>query len=1081
MTDSPFRRRASRHGLILPAVLLVALAAAAGAQPIEVSGLSTDALVVYDSDAVPHIMSDSDHDTFLLLGYVHAQDRFFQMDTLRRTFSGTLAELVGSSALASDVQFRTFGLRRAAEESLAGYQQAGLNETLAMLDAYAAGVNAYLRTHPLSPEYAGLELTQAEPWTPLDSVVLMKGLAFGLSFDLLELDYTVKAGAYTAAGAVGGFDGMALLFDDVERSAPTDPTVSVPEAKSAAAAAHRAWRVPDARAAELAKRYLDRVSDIPMLKSALSPREAGTGSNWWVLAGEHTESGHPMLANDPHLAMDTPATFYEAHFLPSAVEDTPPPSPKAGGNGALNAYGVSFPGLPALPHGCNTEICWGSTYNALDVTDVYQETLVIDPATGVPTHTVWEDGQEPLVMIPQTYLVNQLGDGELDNPVDSGIGPLDGGLIFIVPRRNNGPIISVDASQLPVIGLSVQYSGWRSTLELEAFRRWLRTDNIDDFVAALQYFDVGSQNWVYADVHGDIGYFTSAELPLREDLQNLGFPDGGVPPFMIRDGTHALRHEWLPLQNPQPQQSLGYEVLPYAEMPQVRNPAMGYVVNANNDPIGNTLDNNVLNELRPGGGVFYLAPGYSDLRVGRIARMMEALLDGGGKAGVDDLKAMQANNQLLDAELLAPFLVDAFANASAADAPASLQALAGDAGIAEAIGRLAAWDYSTPTGIAEGYDPGDDPTNLPAPSAEEVASSVAATLFSVWRGQMVASVIDGTLTNLGLGDYLPGSVLAHRALAHHLMSFDTNQGIGASGVDFFAAAGDGTLSPEQERDLILLENLRAALDLLASDEFGPAFHNSTDQDDYRWGYLHRIEFDHLLGDPFSVPAAGGFDHLAADLPGVACAGGYEAVDASAHSPRADGVNDFMFGAGPVRRFVGVLDPGGIDAYQILPGGQSGVPGSPHYASQLGRWLTNDYHPVRFNAGDVMADAVVQQPFDPACRASATTMCLRSYRFKVELAWNIPAFGDNPAGVVPGVSNTSGNFYFFDPENWEMLVKVLDGCSINGHYWFFLSAATDVGWELMIEDTASGQSRSHSSPFGQLASPVADTAAFSTCP
>ncbi len=1072
MTDMSIRRSAATpRWLILLGLLTLGLATAAGAQ-IEVSGLSTDALVVFDSDGVPHIMSDSDHDTFLLLGYLHARDRFFQMDTLRRTFSGTLAELVGSSALASDVQFRTFGLRRAAEESLAGYEAAGLDDTLAMLDAYAAGVNAYLRTQPLPPEYAGLELTQAAPWTPLDSAVMMKGLAFGLSFDLLELDFTVKAAVYTVAGAVAGFDGMALLFDDLERSAPTDPTVSIPQAKSAAAAPRRAWRAPDAGTVKLAQRYLERAAEVPMLKSALAPRAAGTGSNWWVLAGEHTDSGFPMLANDPHLALDTPMTFYEAHFLPAAADG------KAGG--ALNAYGVTFPGLPALPHGCNTEICWGSTYNALDVTDVYQEVLVIDPATGLPTHTVWEDQQEPLVMIPQTYLVNQVGDGEPDNLADAGIGPLEGGLTLIVPRRNNGPILQVDTSLLPVTGLSVQYSGWRSTLELEAFRRWLRTDNIDDFVDALQYFDVGSQNWVYADVHGDIGYFTSGELPLREDLQTLGYPDGGVPPFMIRDGTHTLRHEWLPLQNPQPPQSLNYQVLPFAEMPQVKNPAAGYVINANNDPIGNTLDNDVLNELRPGGGVFYLAPGYSDLRVGRIARLMEALLDGGGKAGADDLKAMQANNQLLDAELLTPFLVAAFANASAAGAPAELQALAADAGVAEAIGRLAAWDFSTPTGIAEGYDPGDDPDNLPAPSAQEIASSVAATIFSTWRGQMVRSVVEDTVGNLGLGGYLPNSVLGHRALMHHLMSFDVNQGVGASGVDFFVA-GDGSLAPVEERDLILLENLRAALDLLAGDAFGPAFHHSTDQDDYRWGYLHRIEFDHLLGDPFNVPAAGGFEHVAADLRGVACAGGYEAVDASAHWPNADGVDDFMFGAGPVRRFVAVMDPSGIDAYQILPGGQSGVVTSPHYASQLGRWLTNGYHPVRFTAAAVIADAVVQQPFDPACRAGATTLCLRDYRFKVEVTWNVPAIGENPAGVVPGASNASGNFYFFDPENWEMLVKVLDGCSINGHYWFFLAAATDVGWELVIEDTASGELRSDASPFGHRAGPVIDTAAFATCP
>ena len=246
---------------------------------------------------------------------------------------------------------------------------------------------------------------------------------------------------------------------------------------------------------------------------------------------------------------------------------------------------------------------------------------------------------------------------------------------------------------------------------------------------------------------------------------------------------------------------------------------------------------------------------------------------------------------------------------------------AADPGVAEAVTRLMAWDFSTPTGIAAGYDPGDDPANLPQPGADEIAASVAATIWSVFRGQIVQNVIDGTLTAVGLGNFTPGSSLAYSALAHHLMTFDANQGVGASGVNFFP--GPAGFTPEQSRDLILLQNLRSALDLLAGDTFAPAFGNSTDQDDYRWGTLHRIELDHLLGGPFSIPPAGGFNHLAADLPGLARAGGYEAVDASSHSARADGLDEFMFGSGASRRLVGVLDPSGVQAEEIIPGGQDG--------------------------------------------------------------------------------------------------------------------------------------------------------------
>lgn len=394
---SPTRR------LVLGVLLLSILPATTlRAQPTELPGLGSDALVVYDDNGIPHICTGSDRDTYFMQGWDHAQDRFFQMDTLRRTFSGTLAELVGPAALGSDVQSRNFGLRRAAAETLAAAADQGLGEFLAMLAAYTQGVNAYLASHPLPAEYGPLEITQAAPWTPLDTLVMGKGLAFGLSFDLLELDLTIQAAAYGAAGQALGFDGLALVLEDVSRPAPFDPTLSIPGQPISVPDNSRptsaGLRAPDQRTADLARTYRDKVAEVPLLAKALERREHDQGSNWWMVSGGRSASGHAMLANDPHLVLNTPATFYEVHLISSdqpgcgLVTDAPVAGTAtafrpAGGDAAaakdghtgLNINGVSFAGTPGVVQGCNDHFCWGSTVNPMDVTDVFQEVLVVDP------------------------------------------------------------------------------------------------------------------------------------------------------------------------------------------------------------------------------------------------------------------------------------------------------------------------------------------------------------------------------------------------------------------------------------------------------------------------------------------------------------------------------------------------------------------------------------------------------------------------------------------------------------------------------------------------------------------------------
>jgi penicillin amidase len=948
------RRTFLRAGLrAISLGIAIGLAAqSAHAQSFTAPGLRAPGSITYDAEGVPVIQASNDYDVAFLQGYAHARDRYFQMDFNRRGASGTVAELVGPAGLANDVQIRTLGLRRAA---FATWQAMG-DETRGWLKAYADGVNFYRANNPLPPEYGALELTSVPPWSPVDSIVIGKALAFQLSFDL-DIDYTIKLGAYQQAGAAAGFNGAALFFEDTHRVQPPDGRVSIPAFSPSGAAAMQ--DVAGAKSTtqvvgevsselvELACAYRAKIASHPLIGPTLEQREERGASNWWLVSPGKSATGKALIANDPHLALDTPSIFYEAHIVST---DARYPNP-------LNATGASVPGTPGIIQGCTERFCWGSTVNPMDVTDTYQEQFVLN-TYGLPTHTIFRGVQEPVVTVLQVFNVNPL-DGVANNVrQDTSIGYLNGAVTVLVPRRNFGPVVQISGST----GLSVQYTGWGATFELESFRRINRARTLAEFRDALTYFDVGSQNFGYADVDGNIAYFTSAEMPIREDLQTINGVDG-APPFIIRDGTGAKKNEWLRASAPsQPNQTLPFDILKLGEMPNVSNPAAGYIANANNDPIGTTLDNNPFNQLRPGGGLYYLNPGYSSYRIGRIDRVMQALV-ARGNVTVAELRSLQANNELLDAELVAPHLINALNRGLANGAWPQLAALANNAAVDEAVKRIEDWNYSTPTGIRQGFDPGDNPANLPEPSNTDVRYAIAATLWATWRGQAVRAVVDGTLTRVGLTAQTPGSQESYTALKFMLDNFATRRGVGASGLNFFQVTGAPT--PEDARDFILLKSMQDALNLLASEGFSAAFGRSTNQNDYLWGKLHRIVFDHPLGGPFDLPGQGlyGFTNFSSALPGIPRSGGFEAVDASSHNSRANSVNGFMFTSGPARRFLGDMS-NPIAAQMILPGGQRAVLGDPLYASQLGRWLTNNYKPLNVTVASAIASPAATLNFTP---------------------------------------------------------------------------------------------------------------------
>lgn len=928
-----------------------------GTTVVRVAGLGEVGVVFRDTDGHPHIVAKHERDALFVQGWMHAEDRLFQIDVLRRQASGTLAELLGAAALNSDVELRTIGLRRAAErswEALSADARAGIT-------AYAAGVNAWVAAHSLPAEYAALELTRFEPWTPVDSVVIGKALAFSLSFDL-DIDATIDFLTYQGTGAALGFDGVALFFEDVFRSAPFDPAASMPDATggglpfiplppraasaSRAASAATVAQQPLAFSAAagdatdiassdvllaLARQYRERAERVPLLQATLDRSARTTGSNEWAVSGRLTKSGRPLMANDPHLQLGAPATFYDNHLFTL--------------DGKLNVIGSSVPGVPWVVQGQNRHYTWGTTTNGVDVTDTYQERVVPSVASPSGLATIYQGQPEAVIPIPLTFRYNLLGDGRADSALVAPPNSLVGSasippVALIVPRRNQGPIVNLDAANGTAI--SVQYTGFSGTRELDCFRDLNFGRSLEDFKAALQFFDFGSQNFSYADIRGNIAYFTTAEVPLREDLQANTVT--GVPPWFIRDGTGG--NEWIPAAARPADQAVPYAVLPFEELAQTVNPANGWFVNANNDPAGVTLDNNPLNQLRKGGqGLYYI--GYAldfGTRAGRITQALKARV-ARGRVDADDMQAIQADVVLLDAQVFTPYVVKAFENAAKSGASPQLQALAADPRVVEAIGRLRQWNYSTPTGVREGYDANDRDGIRRSPSDREVANSIAASIYSVWRSQAIKSIVDAPLAARGLDT--PGSGEAVKALRELLERFPERAGRGASGIDFFIVPG--VEEPEQRRDIRLLAALRTALDRLAGPDYAAAFGGSTDQGDYRWGRLHRVVMRNVLGGPFDVPPAGGaFPPSFTDLAGFATDGGFGVVDASSHSARADSSDAFMFGSGPVRRYVG--EPGrwagSIDGNTALPGGASGVLGDRFQLNLLGRWLTNDTYPLR---------------------------------------------------------------------------------------------------------------------------------------
>jgi len=935
---------------------------------LELPGLGARARVSFDEFGVPHVEAKTELDAFRVQGFLHARDRFFQMDWNRRAADGRLAEFSGHlDDLSHDASIRLLGLRAAAQRSLDALEP----RELAVLQAYADGVNAWLASNPLPPEYEAIEISVVPPWAPVDTLLLAKGFFATLNGPRIwEIDETDIYQGYVAAI---GPERAALLYpDEMGRFASWIPFATVPDALGLPLARRRTPARPVAlqlAGADLARTLHRRAAKGSFMAGELEHRDTGLGSNAWGVAGAHSATGMPLVAGDPHLGLTAPSAVYEIHLL---VDDDPE-------FGRLIATGGSMPGIPAMPLGGQTaRVAWAFTVFAPDISDVFRDRLVRgDP--GCPTRLCVRSAGalHGVEERPETYRWNLVSDGVLDNSADvtaslRGVAPqaVD---VLTVPFRSFGPIVEVTDRQVLSGGtatetdvLTLQWTGFHADRAARWLLDTLHARDVFEFGEAVRWLTWGGLHHVVGDVEGNLAYYAGGEIPLRTDLE-AGVPIDGMPPWWIRDGAGAAN--WIEDPARSQAQVLPFAVIPPAEMPHVVNPPAGFVVNCNEDASGFGLDNDLLNQARPSNpqAIHYLGDlGTRGLRNGRVTKLLRSKINAGERITLDDIKHIQADTVAVHAELFVPYLLRAFESARRPDAPQPLALPAGDPRVAEAMARLATWDFSHPTGIPEGYDAADvDGVRSAEVSDAEMRASVAATIYEAWLFELRARV-SATLEAAGIFPYSPLYALLY------ILQQAPFTGVGASGVDYFpeptalAAAAD-------RRDAVLLDALRDALDALAGPAFADAFEGSTTQDDYRWGKLHRIAAIHGLGGSASIPPAGGFEDLSPSLPGLARDGTWDTVNTGgvAGVPTS-AAGWFNAGKSPLSawRHVHALlraseSGSGVTGFAATSGGASGNPDDPSYTSQLGLWLTSDYHAVPMTSRDVRAAAKRVEIFEPA--------------------------------------------------------------------------------------------------------------------
>lgn len=461
-----------------------------------------------DDFAIPYIFAQTEKDVAFTIGYVHSQERLFQMDLMRRSGQGRLSELFGNRTILFDKMFRIIGIERIAKRM---YENAN-PKTKEMLKAYADGVNYFIEKNKNN---WGIEFDilnyEPEKWKPEHSMIIVRMIDWGLN-----ISWWTDI-AFTNISQKIGIEKTNEILPDYDENFPT---IIPPELK----------KYPEIS--------LNLIEIDKAFRNFIGFNGTHIGSNNWVVNGMKSKTGKPIIANDPHLAHQSPGVWYLLSIH----------SP------LWNATGVTFPGVPGIVIGRNEFIAWTVTNVMADDADFY-----IEQFDSTNSKYLFNNQWLPLNIIKDTIKVKDSAD-----------------VVIKIKSTHRGPIISdihlynemfssnsSDLSNHRQTNISMRWTGNDVSDEYYAYYLINHSKNWNEFKSALKYFTVPGQNFVYADKEGNIGYYCAVKLPIR-DFNN---------PSFIYDGT-TDKYDWK-----------GF--VPFDELPSLFNPKDNYIATANNKTIEN--------------------------------------------------------------------------------------------------------------------------------------------------------------------------------------------------------------------------------------------------------------------------------------------------------------------------------------------------------------------------------------------------------------------------------------------------------------------------------------------------------------
>jgi penicillin amidase len=913
------------------------------------SVLSAPVDVVRDIYGIPHIYGENLPDVAYAEGYEMASDRLIEMDLGRRQGAGTLTEIVGAlspSILATDIGMRMHHLTQTATTTWQQLEASTDPNDQALVKSvvnYAAGINAFVADvnagrASIDPAVATLYDTKTfTAWTPIDSFVLSYLQAFELVYDSdTEITFTqiLTAGKSIFDDASNpDYSARKGIGQDFEILAPQDPTYTLPSgwtgfngdtsmakggpirAKKGAKSGPRNAGA-NAKALAMAKGIKrPAAKDILALLAADAKTVHGIGndqmvysrrgSNNFILGPSLTSDNHVIIGNDTHLSLSNPPIFYLVQLVAT------------GGQIPVNAMGVNFPGIPGIVLGNNEHVAWGATDNYIDVTDVYQETVVncadSTPYAGTGSPCVVFNGAN-VAATPRVETFKIGFNGTISSTVSETFYdvPQHGPIIPQLDANNN--ILPMGASEL-----SIKYTGYQPAQLLRGLLGVFTATTMQEAVASLDRdFAVGGENWLIGDDQGNFGWTQVCTVPRRA---------AGNAPWLVLPGDGSA--EW------------GAD-MDRTYIPHAYNPSSGFITTANNDPIGVTANNDpFFSQPVVGSSPLYLGFDYDPgTRVGRMTKRIQASVAAGHKFTLDDVSSIQSDTISEWGEAMAPTFISVSSDLAAEIAtPGTFPGLTAIATGADATAKglvqqahdiMAAWtDFDTPSGL------GDEMSTL------QIADSKAALLDAVFYSNFAHLTFDDEIAALGVAPF-------DDSLRKLLIRMCTNPSSLATEIS--TTTGDNILFDNltttgivESKEQIAAQALINTLDYIVTTL-------GADPSKWAWGTIHTLTLDFLLPIPSLNLPAGGDPTYPNGYPRHGDEGTVDVGDYGIS------LTDFTYDQGPAIRFGAHLAPGSISAQNALPGGQTFLPTSPHYQDQLALWLKNQTFPLAQTPAAVLASA-----------------------------------------------------------------------------------------------------------------------------